>query len=89
MKCFLLVLLAAFSANAAAQQFPVEHAAQARQESLAMAERTQLRQKDLSGRRDIQFAENRQRCDWALKTAQQLGKTVTFTCGERGFKAKR
>lgn len=89
MKCFLLVLLAAVAANASAQQFPVEHATQAQQESLAMAERVQGWRKDSDDRHEHQYAENRQRCESALLTAEQRGKAATFSCSERGFKAGR
>ncbi len=90
MKKFLLVLLVAVAADASAQQPPVdEHAAQARQESLAMATRAQDWQKASDDRHEIQYAENRQRCEAALKNVDPKGKPATFSCGARGFQRKR
>jgi hypothetical protein len=89
MKRFLPVLLAAFAVTTFAQEPPGNRAEQARQESVAMATRTQGLQKQTDDRRASGYAENRQRCETALKAAAQRGKVPTFSCGERGFQAKR
>lgn len=58
----------------------------ARQEGLVIAARVQARQKQLDERDAARHAENRQRCEAALRVAELCGKNSgTFYCDAKGF----
>ena len=96
MKRLLAILLTAFSAVAHAQQAPQgtdnagpvgeEHAQEKRLEQLAIGVRVQQNLKIASDRKEVQYAENRRRCQAALQVAELCGKFAgTFYCDEKGF----
>lgn len=59
---------------------------QAKQEGHAIALRVQERQKPLDERNAARHAQNRERCETALRIAERCGKNAgTFYCDARGF----
>ena len=102
MKRALLALLMAFSVAAHAQRAPdgaedapykgyagpygEKHVQKKRLERIAIGLRVQQLQRVASDRKEVQYAENRRRCQAALQVAQLCGKFAgTFYCDEKGF----
>jgi hypothetical protein len=99
MERLLVVLLMAFSAAAQAQQAPEDaqgtgyagpfgemHVQEKRLEQIAIGLRVQKNLKIASDRKEVQYAENRRRCQAALRIAESCGKFAgTFYCDDKGF----
>lgn len=101
MKGTLLALLVALSAVAHAQQAPdgdqgngyagpygEKHAEEKRREQVAIAVRVRQNLRIEADRKERQYAENRRRCQEALRVAELCGKFAgTFYCDEKGFQS--
>lgn len=87
MKPVLLILLAAFNAAAYAQQdLGLQHF-QANPAQMELSLRSEEFLKVSNDRQAARYAENRQRCQTALKVAELCGKFAgKFSCDEKGFK---
>jgi hypothetical protein len=97
---YLLAVLLTFNAAAWAQADPGPahydgfaepfgrvHARQKEREQAAVRLRLQANLTSANERREAQYAENRRRCEAALRVAALCGKFAgTFTCDVRGFK---
>jgi hypothetical protein len=95
MKHALLVLLVTLSASVHAQgsspwtneRFTPEHQQEKQREQLAIALRVEQLQGASNDRKEVQYAENRGRCQAALRVADLCGKFAgTFYCDARGFR---
>jgi len=100
MKRLLLILLTAFSAAAHTQQAPdgsqgdgyagpfgERHVQEKRREQIAIGVRVRHNLRLASDRNEVQYAENRRRCQAALRVAELCGKFAgTFSCDDKGFK---
>lgn len=88
---FLLLLLAALATAGHAQDgdggpFTEQHVQAKRLERIAMGLRAQQNLRIARGRQEIRYAENRRRCQQALRVAELCGKFAgTFYCDEKGF----
>lgn len=88
-KRALFILLLAFGAAAQGQSAPDSpRRPEAVKEQLAIGIRVNARVRSVDARRAAQYAENRERCEAALRVAEQCGKYAgAFYCDEKGFKA--
>jgi hypothetical protein len=69
-----------------AGSFDEKHAREKQLEQIAIGVRVQQILKVASDRHEVQYAENRRRCQAALKVAELCGKFAgTFYCDEKGF----
>lgn len=85
MKCALFLLLLTLGATAQAQS--ASRPAAATQE-LAIGMRVSARVNTLDASKAAQYAENRERCQAALRIAEQCGRFAgAFYCDEKGFRA--
>lgn len=89
---FLLLLLVGALATAGHAQdgdggpFTEQHVQAKRLERIAMGLRAQQNLRIARGRQEIRYAENRRRCQQALRVAELCGKFAgTFYCDEKGF----
>lgn len=94
MKCILFVLLMALGATAQGQSAsdsagqPGARRPAAEKQQLAIGMRVSERVNSLDARKAAQYAENRERCQVALRIAEQCGRFAgAFYCDEKGFKA--
>lgn len=91
MRFVLLFLLTAFSPGAPAQDghaapFGEEHAQEKRLERIAIGLRVERNLTIARERNEVRYAENRSRCQAALRVAELCGKfSGTFSCNEHGF----
>ena len=82
MNIVIAVLLAACSAGVTAAEPPAPTA-----ERVAMTQGLEARQRVVGDRQALQHAENRRRCESALRAAAACGKVAgTFYCDARGFR---
>lgn len=99
MKRLLVILLTAFGVVAHAQQAPDDaqyirhsgpfgekHVQEKQKERIAIGRRVQRNLSIASHRKELQYDENRRRCQEALQVAELCGKFAgTFYCDEKGF----
>ena len=71
----------------AAEPFGAAHTQLKQREQLAIGLRVQTNLRVANARREEQYAENRRRCQAALRVAAACGRYAgTFACDERGFR---
>lgn len=96
---YLLAVLLSFSAAVCAQPDPGPahydglaepfghaHARQKQRELVASGLRVQASLRMANERKEAQYAENRHRCQTALRAATTCGRVATFSCDSKGFK---
>lgn len=69
-----------------AEPFGHAHARQKQRELVASGLRVKASLRIANERKEAQYAENRRRCEAALRVATTCGRSATFSCDARGFK---